>query len=100
MATRLARPMPTEASDLAGPVHKVPFLPKQNLEPAVIYKRCRYVSNTKPVRFYMYFNALMCNSLIKQELEEPKRDGTAAAQLIAQLSLIEGKERERNRIGK
>ena len=95
MAIRLARPMPTEASDLAGPVHKAPFLRKQNLEPAVIYNRCRYVSNTKPVRFYMYFNGLKCNSLVRQELEEPKRDSTATAQLIAQLSLREGKETKR-----
>ena len=39
--------MPTEASDIAGLVRKPPFLYKQNLEPAVIYNKSRYLSNTK-----------------------------------------------------
>jgi hypothetical protein len=39
--------MPTEASDIAGPVREPPFPHKQNLEPEVIYNRYTYVSNTK-----------------------------------------------------
>jgi hypothetical protein len=39
--------MPTEASDIAGPVRKPPFPHKQNLEPEVLYNRYTYVSNIK-----------------------------------------------------
>jgi hypothetical protein len=75
--------MPTVASDIAGPVRKSLLLHKQNLEPAVIYNRYRYVSNTKPARFYMYLNGLTCNSFITRKLEEPKKDGKVMAPLMA-----------------
>jgi heat shock protein HspQ len=39
--------MPTEASDIAGPVREQPFPHKQILEPEVIYNRYTYVSNIK-----------------------------------------------------
>lgn len=112
MAIRLARPMPTEASDIAGPVHKAPFLRKQNLKPAVIYNRYKYVSNTKPASFYRNLKALWVkkvaggmsnflatpvitfgNSLISRNLEATIKISTAPTQLIAQLSLIEEKRK-------
>jgi len=82
--------MPIEASDIARLVCKPPFLHKQNPEPAVIYNRCIYVSNTKLVCFYIHLNGLTGNSLSMRELEESKRDSTAPAQLIAQLPLRKG----------